>query len=151
MRGKSASAKTVLTAMPVTHAISARRRVAPPRVTSSPGGTVVVISPLSPCRYSWRHRRRSWRFGVRSRTLTRCLRRVDLDRVRDTVSLLPRHVRRRVRRVRARLVRGVNRPFEDVTERRCLALLDAFEDDLIRLHDVVDVEPQVPYSSMAER
>jgi hypothetical protein len=31
------------------------------------------------------------------------------------------------------------RPFESVTERRCLALLDAFKDDLVRLHDVVDV------------
>ena len=46
--GRSARAKTVLTAMPVTQAISARRREALPSRTSSPGGTVVVISPLSP-------------------------------------------------------------------------------------------------------
>jgi hypothetical protein len=46
--GKSAIAKTVLIAMPATQAISARRRVAPPRVTSSLDGTVVVIPQLSP-------------------------------------------------------------------------------------------------------
>lgn len=64
---------------------------------------------------------------------------MDLDRASDTVSLLLRHVRGQVRHGCARPVRGVNRPFESVTERRCLALLDAFKDDLVRLHDVVDV------------
>ena len=79
------------------------------------------------------------------------LRLVDLDRASDTVSLLLRHVRGRVRRACARPVRGVNRLFEGVAERRCLALLDAFEDDLVRLHDVVDVESQVPDSGMADQ
>ena len=76
---------------------------------------------------------------------------VDFDRASDTVGFLLRHVRGRVRCVGARPVRGVNRPFEGVTERRCLALLDAFEDDLVRLHDVIDVESQVPYSGMADQ
>src|SRR6185437_11139731 len=47
VRGNIARAKTDLTTMPVTQAISARRRLRVPRVTSSPDGTVVVISPLS--------------------------------------------------------------------------------------------------------
>ena len=45
VEGRSRSA---LVRISVTQAISARRRVAPPRGTSAPGGTVVVISPLSP-------------------------------------------------------------------------------------------------------
>jgi hypothetical protein len=76
---------------------------------------------------------------------------MDLDRASDAISLLLRHVWGRVRRGCARPVRGVNRLFEGVTQRRCRGLLDAFEDDLIRLHDVVDVEPQVPDSGMADQ
>ena len=58
--GKSASANAVLNAIPVTHAISARCRETPPWRTSSPGETVVFISPLSPAhppvRFAWLHR-----------------------------------------------------------------------------------------------
>ena len=85
-----------------------------------------------------RDRRRSWSLLV------------DRDRASNAVSRLPRHVRGRARHACAGPVRGVDGPLEGVTECGRVALLDAVEDDLVRLHDVVDVESQVPYSGAAD-
>jgi hypothetical protein len=103
------------------HSVLSRMRSGGPPVLleSSPG--VAAVMPT--CRLVLHASGAS--HGAPDLLRSRCLRVVDLDRASDTVGLYPRHVRRRVRRACARPVRGVNGPFQCVTERRCLALLGA--------------------------
>jgi hypothetical protein len=76
----------------------------------------------------------------------------DLDRASDNVSLALRHIRRWVPRIRcARPVRAVNRSLEGATEHRSLPRLNPFEHDLVGLDEVVDIDSQVPCSSVADQ
>jgi hypothetical protein len=76
---------------------------------------------------------------------------VDRDRMSDSVGLALRHVGRRVRSCCACPVRAVDRSLEGVTEHRRLARLNPFEHDLVGLDEVVDVESQVPHTSVTDQ
>ena len=67
----------------------------------------------------------------------------------DSVRLPLRHVPTLVRGIYACLVGGVDGPLQGASEFSRLARLDTFEHDLVALHDVIDIEPQVPDGGVA--
>ena len=79
----------------------------------------------------------------------RVLRHVDRDLASDRVRLPLRHIPLPIRLACRRLVRAINCPLKRLGECGRLARLDAFKHNLVALHDLIDVDAQMPHGGVA--